>query len=192
MKLINRMLQMTVGIACLFVLILGVSSTVCAQQTAGSITGLVTDASGSVVANAAVTVTDVDRGTTWVTKTTDAGLYDFPTIPVGRVQVKVEAAGFATEVRNPFTLILNQVARVDFKLKVGTVNQTVNVTDVPPLLQTGSTEVGTLIDANAASTLPLATRDAIEEGRLKKGDLVLYAAVGAGYTIGASLWRWAF
>ncbi|MDE3164845.1 MAG: ketoacyl-ACP synthase III [Acidobacteriota bacterium] len=43
-----------------------------------------------------------------------------------------------------------------------------------------------------AGTLPLATRDAIAEGRLKKGDLVLYAAVGAGYTVGASLWRWAF
>jgi len=43
-----------------------------------------------------------------------------------------------------------------------------------------------------AATLPLATRDAISEGRLKKGDLVLYAAVGAGYTAGASLWRWAF
>jgi 3-oxoacyl-[acyl-carrier-protein] synthase-3 len=43
-----------------------------------------------------------------------------------------------------------------------------------------------------AGTLPLATRDAIAEGRLKKGDLVLYAAVGAGYTVGASLWRWAY
>jgi len=43
-----------------------------------------------------------------------------------------------------------------------------------------------------AGTLPLATRDAISEGRLKKGDTVLFAAVGAGYTVGASLWRWAF
>jgi 3-oxoacyl-[acyl-carrier-protein] synthase-3 len=43
-----------------------------------------------------------------------------------------------------------------------------------------------------AATLPLATRDAIAQGRLKKGDLVLFAAVGAGYTAGASLWRWAF
>ena len=43
-----------------------------------------------------------------------------------------------------------------------------------------------------AGTLPLATRDAIAEGRLKKGDLVLFAAVGAGYTVGASLWRWAY
>jgi 3-oxoacyl-[acyl-carrier-protein] synthase-3 len=43
-----------------------------------------------------------------------------------------------------------------------------------------------------AATIPLATNDAIMEGRLKKGDLVLFAAVGAGYTAGASLWRWAF
>ena len=43
-----------------------------------------------------------------------------------------------------------------------------------------------------AATLPLATNQAIAEGRLKKGDLVLLAAVGAGYTAGASLWRWAY
>lgn len=41
-----------------------------------------------------------------------------------------------------------------------------------------------------AATIPLATRDAVEEGRLKKGDLVVFAAVGAGYTVGANLWRW--
>jgi len=43
-----------------------------------------------------------------------------------------------------------------------------------------------------SGTIPLATRDVIMEGRLKKGDLVLFAAVGAGYTAGGSLWRWAF
>ena len=43
-----------------------------------------------------------------------------------------------------------------------------------------------------AGTIPLATRDALEQGRLKKGDLVMFAAVGAGYTVGASLWRWAY
>jgi 3-oxoacyl-[acyl-carrier-protein] synthase-3 len=40
------------------------------------------------------------------------------------------------------------------------------------------------------ATIPLATRDAYESGRIKKGDLVLFAAVGAGYTVGANLWRW--
>ena len=43
-----------------------------------------------------------------------------------------------------------------------------------------------------AATIPLAARDFICQGRLKKGDLVLFAAVGAGYTVGASLWRWAY
>jgi len=43
-----------------------------------------------------------------------------------------------------------------------------------------------------SATLPLATRDAIAQGRIKKGDLVMFAAVGAGYTAGASLWRWAY
>ncbi len=41
-----------------------------------------------------------------------------------------------------------------------------------------------------AATIPLATRDAVECGKLKKGDLVIFAAVGAGYTVGANLWRW--
>ncbi len=40
------------------------------------------------------------------------------------------------------------------------------------------------------ATIPLATRDAIQSGRLKKGDMVLFAAVGAGFTVGANLWRW--
>lgn len=43
-----------------------------------------------------------------------------------------------------------------------------------------------------AATIPLATRDAIAEGKLKKGDLALFAAVGAGYTVGTTLWRWAY
>jgi 3-oxoacyl-[acyl-carrier-protein] synthase III len=42
------------------------------------------------------------------------------------------------------------------------------------------------------ATIPLATRDAVEAGRLRQGDLVLFAAVGAGFTVGANLWRWAY
>ena len=41
-----------------------------------------------------------------------------------------------------------------------------------------------------AATIPLAMRDALEAGMVKKGDLVLFAAVGAGYTVGTNLWRW--
>ena len=42
------------------------------------------------------------------------------------------------------------------------------------------------------ASIPLATLDAVESGKLKKGDLALFATVGAGYTVGASLWRWAY
>jgi 3-oxoacyl-[acyl-carrier-protein] synthase-3 len=43
-----------------------------------------------------------------------------------------------------------------------------------------------------AATIPLATRDALTQGKLRKGDLVVFAAVGAGYTVGTNLWRWAY
>ncbi len=43
-----------------------------------------------------------------------------------------------------------------------------------------------------AATSPLATQDALSSGKLKKGDLVMFAAVGAGFTAGANLWRWAY
>jgi len=42
------------------------------------------------------------------------------------------------------------------------------------------------------ATIPLATRDALDQGKIKKGDLILFAAVGAGFTVGANLWRWSF
>jgi 3-oxoacyl-[acyl-carrier-protein] synthase-3 len=43
-----------------------------------------------------------------------------------------------------------------------------------------------------AGTIPLATRDAVEAGKLKKGDLVIFVAVGAGFTVGTNLWRWEY
>jgi 3-oxoacyl-[acyl-carrier-protein] synthase-3 len=43
-----------------------------------------------------------------------------------------------------------------------------------------------------AGTIPLATRDAVESGKLKKGDIVIFAAVGAGFTVGVNLWRWEY
>jgi 3-oxoacyl-[acyl-carrier-protein] synthase-3 len=43
-----------------------------------------------------------------------------------------------------------------------------------------------------AGTIPLATRDAIAAGKLKKGDIVIFATVGAGFTVGVNLWRWAY
>ena len=154
--MLNVALLLSVGAACL---IPGASSTAYAQQAAGAITGTVSDQTGAPIANAVVTVRDMDRSTTWTAKTSSAGIYEFPQIPVGNIEIKVEASGFATTKRNGFSLVLNQVARVDFSLKVGNVSTTVEVVDAPPLLQTSSTDMSTLLDAKAVTTLPLATRN---------------------------------
>ncbi len=156
--------------ACLLALLLLITPlSMRAQQAAGSITGTVTDPSGSAVANAAVTARDVNQGTTWSTKTDGAGVYEFPQIPVGKVTVKVVAEGFQTQERSPFALEVNQVARIDFALAVGRVSTTVQVSGEAPLLQTGSTEVGTVLNADDVTSLPLATRDVNEFALLVPG-----------------------
>ena len=129
------------------------------QQASGSVTGTITDPSGAAVANATVTIRDVDRGTILTTQTNSSGVYNFPQVTVGNVEVGVEASGFSKQVHAPFTLILNQIARVDFQMSVGQVSQTVEVSAAPPLLQTDSTELGTLVDSNVAVSLPLSTRN---------------------------------
>jgi carboxypeptidase family protein/TonB-dependent receptor-like protein len=142
------------------ILALGSLATIAkAQQASGAITGTVTDATGAEISNATVTARDVDRNTTWTTKTNEAGVYEFPQIPAGSIEVKVEAARFSTQIFPAFTLILNQVARVDFQLKLGAMSQTIEVTAAPPILQTDSTELGTLIDSHAVVDLPLSTRN---------------------------------
>ena len=157
------------GVAYLLVLLLMAPAAVRAQQAAGSITGTVTDPSGSAVPSANVTARDVNQNTTWTTKTSDAGVYEFPQIPGGKIAVKVEAPGFQTQERSAFDLVVNQVARVDFALSVGKVSTTVQVSGEPPLLQTSSTEVGTTLNADDVTSLPLATRDVNQLALLAPG-----------------------
>ena len=146
-------------VAFLAILLCTAASVASAQQVAGAITGVVRDPGGAVISGAVVTVLDVDRGTVWTTRTTSAGLYDFPEITIGNVEVKVEANGFAPERISSFTLTVNQVARIDFSLKVGSVSDSVEVLNEAPILQTSSTEVATLLDGKTIADLPLATRD---------------------------------
>jgi len=106
------------------------------QAPTAAITGQVTDPSGAAVAGAAVTAQDLDRGTSWPTQSNDAGFYALPRLPVGNYDVRVEAKGFQTAVQRSVTLVLDQNAKIDFKLQVGQVSQTLEVTSAAPLLQT--------------------------------------------------------
>lgn len=130
-----------------------------AQEVTAAINGAVTDPSGASVSSAKVTAKDLDRGTTFSTTTDAGGNYNFPRIPIGTYEVRVENAGFQASVKSPVVLVLNQVARIDFQLQVGNVNQTVEVTSAAPVLQTETTQLGTVLDARTNVTLPLATRN---------------------------------
>jgi hypothetical protein len=139
------------------------------QEVTAAVVGTVTDPSGAAIKGANVVVADAERGTVWTATTNDAGSYNLPRLPVGTYSVKVTAPGFGTSVRPPFTLVLNQTARVDVQMKVGQTNETVEVTGAAPILQTENAEVGTIIDAATADNLPLATRNYVQLTLLSPG-----------------------
>ena len=127
------------------------------QQVTAAITGKVVDPSGASIAGAKVTAKDLDRGTLWTGETNQGGFYNLPRVPVGRYEIRTEAQGFQTAIHPSIQLVLNQIARVDFQMQLGEVTQTVDVTAAPPLLQTETTQLGTVIDSKTNETLPLAT-----------------------------------
>jgi hypothetical protein len=129
------------------------------QEVTANITGTVSDPSGAPIVGATVTATDMQRGTNYSARTNDVGIYNVSRIPIGQYTVKVQQSGFGTAVRPPITLDLNQTARMDFQLKLGQVTEVVEVSGSVPLLQTQSTEVGTVIDANTQVSLTLGTRN---------------------------------
>lgn len=139
------------------------------QAVTASINGAVSDASGAAITGASVTARDVDRGTDFKTTTASDGRYEFPRLPIGQYQVTIEAPGFTKAVRPPFTLVLNQQAKVDVQLQVGSTQQTVEVNAAPPLLQSEDTALGTVIDNHAIVQMPLETRNYNELALLTPG-----------------------
>lgn len=139
------------------------------QDVTATITGTVTDPSGAPIVGATVTAHDPERGTNWTSVTNDAGLYNIIRIPVGTYELRVENKGFQTSVVTPFTLVLNQIARIDVQMKMGAVSETVEVSGETPLLQTESTEVSSIVDAHTITALPLAARNYVQLSLLSPG-----------------------
>ena len=140
-------------------LLLALAQAAIAQEITGAITGKVTDPSGAAVVGATVIAKDVDRGTVSRTATNEVGVYNLARLAIGRYEVRVEASGFQSAVRPAFELALNQTATVDVTLAIGQVSQTMEVTSAAPVLQTQTTEVGTIMAAQAIASLPLETRN---------------------------------
>jgi len=140
-----------------------------AQEVTGSIVGTITDPSGAPIKGATVTATDTNRGTLWSAKTNDTGAYSLLRLPIGSYGVKVSASGFDTAVYPAFALDINQTARVDVKMKVGAVTESVEVTSQAPVLQTDNAQVGTVIDSATTDNLPLETRNYVQLTLLSPG-----------------------
>jgi len=132
-----------------------------AQEVSAGITGRVTDPSGSAIVGASVTAKDLDRGTEWPTTTNEDGIYAFPRVPVGKYSLKIEAKGFKTSLQSDLVLELNQRARLDIAMQVGGITETVNVTGEAALLQTETTQVGSVISAQTIVNTPLISRNPI-------------------------------
>jgi carboxypeptidase family protein len=141
------------------------------QQTTAAITGTVVDEGGAAINGAAITATDTERGTTYTATTNDSGIFNLSRVPIGNYQVKAEAPGFQSAVQTGLTLVLNQTARLDFKMHVGTVTTTAQVTSEAPQLQSETTQVSTLIDSKTVTDIPLATRNYVELTLLAPGSI---------------------
>ena len=138
--------------------LIGVSSGVLLAQTAGEITGEVRDQSGAMMANAAVTAVNAETNVARATVTNAAGIYSFPELTPGKYAVKVAAPGFETAITN-LELQVQQTARIDFDLKLGSSTQTVEVSAGTELLNTENATVGTVIEQRRISELPLNGRN---------------------------------
>ena len=140
--------SMKVGLALLLLIgLMGALTTAWGQEVTAAIVGSVVDPSGAPIKAAAVVARDTDHGTLYTTETNDAGAFNLQHLPIGTYEVKATAPGFDTTVHAPFTLVLNQTARLSFQMKIGKVSETLKVTGSAPVLQTENAQVNNVIDS---------------------------------------------
>ena len=141
------------------ILVFGSTLPMWAQYTTARLSGIVTDPTGAVVAEATITVQDEGTGYTQTTKSESAGQYLFSSLPVGTYQITVSMAGYTQYVQKGFVLSVGQAASQDVRLQVGRVDQQVVVTANSSMVTTDSATVGQLIDEKEISELPLNGRN---------------------------------
>ena len=144
----------------LFVMLLAlVCQTAWGQATTGSILGLSTDSTGALIPHANITATDEDKGVSFHTVSDATGNYRLLNLPPGSYVVAASAQGFAEERFHHVVLAIDQHAELNFQLQVSSVSTTVDVNDAPPVVQSQSAEVGTVIGGDAITDLPLFGRN---------------------------------
>ena len=139
------------------------------QEATGRIVGNVTDASGSVIPGARVTVTNEATQVSETTTTDKGGFYQVLSLPIGTYSVTIEMTGFRNQVFAHQVLQINQSLRLDSRLEVGTRSETVEVTTQAPSVETINPTIGASVTSRPIINLPLNGRDTLDLALLQPG-----------------------
>lgn len=141
-----------------------------AQRILGEITGVVTDPSGATVVNAKIVATDEATRRSWTTATNTEGIYRLGSLPPGtRYEIVVEAQGFKTSKQRGIPLDVADARRIDFRLEVGAVAESVTVSATEAALSLEKSEVGTVVGRREVVDLPLNGRSVYQLAELQPG-----------------------
>jgi Carboxypeptidase regulatory-like domain/TonB dependent receptor len=121
----------------------------------GSISGLVTDPTGAVVAGAQVAVTEIQTGVRTEVATDAKGFYDFPTLAIGTYELEVHQPGFKTFRQTNIVIDANSAVKVDVSLQVGTTSENVEVRSDAVQVETQNTQMGEVITGTRMTSVPL-------------------------------------
>jgi hypothetical protein len=157
---------------CLYVLLLVCLGAmhVSAQDITGTIVGLVRDASGNVVAGAAVTIRDTDKNVDVRTVTTNSqGAYSAPLLLAGRYSLTIEASGFKKFIRNGIEVNVNDRLTVDASLEVGKVEEEVVIDSSPLAVELQTATQSGLVTGREIRELPLNNRNYLQLLTLQPG-----------------------
>jgi uncharacterized membrane protein len=122
-------------------------------QSEATIVGTVTDPSGAAVANANITITNLDTGLSRTINTSGDGQYVVPDLRIGRYTVRAAAAGFKTTEQQNITLQVGDRARIDLKLAVGSAQEQVTVEAAAIAVQSDTGEISSVITGQQLSQL---------------------------------------
>ena len=155
------------------------SAAVVWASVAGSISGTIKDPSGGALANAEITIREVNTGLSRHTHADRSGYYTFPALPVGRYELEVQSSGFRRYQRKDIVLDTNAALTIDAPLELGSVDQTVSVDDNTLHVETISTQIGEVISGRQMTAVPL-------DGRSFTDLLSLQAGVAPSTSITSS------
>lgn len=130
-----------------------------AQGERGTFNGTVADPSGAVIGGVMVKAVNVGTNIEVAVKTTDAGVYRMPYLLPGTYKISVTAPGFKSAVRENVVLSVAQTLTVDFQMEVGQITDSVTISSEPPLLETGTAEIGSYVSKKEFDTWPITVGD---------------------------------